>query len=255
MSQTAHLIATLKRLLKARGITYAMVGQHLRLSEASVKRQFSRQSFTLQTLEAICQLMDLELLELAQAAETSRLNVRQLSAAQEAELVTDPRRVLVAVCVLNHWTMAQIVATYQLSEAQCTSQLLQLDKLGLIRLLPENRVRLSVARDFTWLPDGPIQRFFRAGAQTDFMAAGFNQAGELLRFQHGMLSPAANARFRQKLQRLVQEFTELHEDCLSLPAEARYGTSLLLAMRPWEPAAFEALRRQPDVRVFPPDMH
>ena len=30
-----------------------------------------------------------------------------------------------------------------------------------------------------------------------------------------------------------------------------YGTSLLLAMRPWELAAFETLRQSPDSRVFP----
>jgi len=44
MSQTEHLVATLKRLLKARGVTYRQVAGHLGLSEPSVKRQFSRLS-------------------------------------------------------------------------------------------------------------------------------------------------------------------------------------------------------------------
>ena len=136
------------------------------------------------------------------------------------------------------------------TKAQCIKHLLQLDRMGLVRLMPENRVKLRIARDFNWLPDGPIQRFFRDRAQTDFLDGGFNQSGELLRFQHAMLSADANARFQQRLHRLVQEFAELHQDSVSTPLEKRYGTSLLLAMRPWEPAEFESMRHAPDVRPF-----
>src|SRR5476649_855563 len=104
MSQTQNLIAALKRLLKAEGVTYARVAAHLQLSEASVKRQFSLQSFSLQTLESICDLLQIELVELAQAAAREQHELHRLSAAQEAELVADPGRLLTAVCLLNHWS-------------------------------------------------------------------------------------------------------------------------------------------------------
>jgi transcriptional regulator with XRE-family HTH domain len=248
MSQTNQLIATLKRLLRTSGVTYAQVAGHLGLSESSVKRQFSQQTFSLQTLESICSLLRLELYELVQAAEQAESDVHRLTEAQEVQLVADPVRVLTAVGVMNHWTLAQIVATYRITEAQCIGHLLQLDRLGLIRLMPGNRVKLRIARDFAWLPDGPIQRFFQDRIQTDFLNARFDQPSELLRFQHAMLTPEANRRFQQRLQRLLRDYTELHEECTDAPAEIRYGTSLLLAIRPWEPAAFEALRRSPDTR-------
>lgn len=250
MSQTHQLVSTLKRLLKTRGVTYAQVAVHLELSEASVKRQFSQESFSLHTLEAICELIHLELGELIQAADQAQARVSRLTEAQEAELVRDPRRVLVAICVLNHWTMAQIVATYQISEPECISYLLQLERLDMIRLMPENRVKLRIARDFSWCPAGPIQQFFRARAQADFLNTNFAQPGEIMRFQHGMLSPAANKRFQTRLQRLLQEFTELHEEGISADTNPRYGTSLLVAMRPWEPEVFAALRRVPDTRTY-----
>jgi DNA-binding Xre family transcriptional regulator len=253
MSQTHHLITTLKQMLKAKRMTYAQVAAHLGLSEASVKRQFSRQTISLRTLESICSLIHLEFHELAQAAEEAQSDLHRLTRAQEAELVADRGRVLTAVCVLNYWTTAQIVATYRMSEAQCIRYLAQLDRLGLIRLLPGNRVKLRIARDFAWLPDGPIQRFFRNCIQTEFLDARFDRSGELLRFQHAMLTPEANMRFQLRLQRLLHEFTELHEECTRASADKLYGTSLLLAMRPWEPAAFESLRRAPDTRAFPVD--
>ncbi|GAB3248066.1 helix-turn-helix domain-containing protein [Chitinimonas naiadis] len=250
MSQTAQLIVALKRLLKSQGITYAQVGQHLALSEASVKRQFSQQSFSLHTLEAICDLMEMDFGELIREAEQGQSRLSALSPRQEAELVARPTLLLVTVCVLNHWSLAQIVTTYRLSEAECIRELLQLDRLGLITLLPENRVRLKVARDFTWLPDGPIRCFFRERVQTEFLDGPFDQEGALLRFQHAMLSPAANAKFQLRLKRLLQEFSELHQDCVDSPQGERYGTSLLLALRPWEPAAFADLRRSPDERPY-----
>ena len=45
MSASAALIDTLKRELKAQGVTYAAVARALGMSEASVKRMFSRKDF------------------------------------------------------------------------------------------------------------------------------------------------------------------------------------------------------------------
>lgn len=249
MSQTQRLAQTLKLLLKEKGISYAEVATHLGLSEVSVKRQFSKLSFSLHTVEAISDLLGMEFGEIVAAAESAQSRLHQLTEAQELELVADPVRVLVAVCVSNHWGMQQIVATYQLSDAECIGHLLTLDRLGMIRLLPENRIKLRIARDFSWRSGGPIYQFFRARAQSDFLNSDFHQAGEWLRFQHAMLGATANARFQQRLQRLVQEFSDLHEDELDNESE-RFGTSLLIAMRPWEPTAFADLRRTPDRRPF-----
>ncbi|MDN3579165.1 helix-turn-helix transcriptional regulator [Chitinimonas viridis] len=243
MSQTQQLVSALKRALKARGLTYAQVAPHLGLSEASVKRQFSHCSLSLQTLDAICQLAGLELGDLVREMEAAQPQLQHLSEAQEADLVASPKLLLVAVCTLNHWPLTQIVQQYQLTPAEGVAALLQLDKLGLIQLLPENRVKLRVARDFAWLPNGPIHRFFRARIQDDFLDAPFHASGELLRFQHAMLSPAAAVKLQQRLLRLLQEFDELHADCLDQGHLPTQGTSLLLALRSWEPSAFLALRR------------
>jgi transcriptional regulator with XRE-family HTH domain len=250
MSQTQQLVDALKRVLKGQGITYAHVAAHLGLSEASVKRQFSKLSLNLRTLEAVCERAGVDVAELVQEAEREQAQITQLRPEQEADLVAEPKRLLVAVCVLNQMSIEQILERYKLTRAECIAHLLRLDRLQLIRLLPENRVKLRIARDFHWLADGPIQRFFRAQAQSDFLDARFDYSGEVFRFQHGMLTAGANLRFQQRLARLQQEFAELHEDSTTAPPQERYGTSLLVAMRPWELAAFEKLRRAPDDRPF-----
>ena len=65
MKQSNQWVDTLKRCLKARGLTYKDVARKLKLSEASIKRLFSERSFTLQRLEQICLMMYMSFSDLA----------------------------------------------------------------------------------------------------------------------------------------------------------------------------------------------
>src|SRR4051794_9006774 len=59
------LVDSLKRALKAKGITYADLAARIEMSEAGVKRMFSQKNFTLQKLEAILHATGLDLIEIA----------------------------------------------------------------------------------------------------------------------------------------------------------------------------------------------
>ncbi|MEW6761441.1 MAG: transcriptional regulator [Pseudomonadota bacterium] len=243
MSEITQLITTLKRELKRQGKTYRDVGVALDLSEPSVKRLFATEQFTLERLVDICGLLGLTLAELAQEAGQRPQQIHTLKAAQERELVSDMRLLLVAVCALNHWTIEQMLQVYRLTEAECLQLLLRLDRLELITLLPGNRIRLNVARDFDWLQDGPIRRYFREQGMPEFIDSGFRTQGESLDFVHGMLTESARAKLQAELRQLRARFAQLHEESLAAPLPQRRGTGLLLALREWEPAAFAALRR------------
>ncbi len=243
MSEVSQLIGTLKRELKQQGKTYRDVAGALGLSEPSVKRLFASGSFTLERLVEICNLLGFTLAELAQQAGAGGERLHTLTEAQEQELVSDTGLLLVAVCALNHWTLADMLAVYRLSEAECIQKLLRLDRLQLITLLPGNRIRLNVARDFDWLAHGPIRRYFREQGLPDFLDSRFSGGDDALDFAHGMLTDSALAKLQAELRQLRRRFAELHEESLAAPLARRRGTGLLLAMRDWEPAAFTALRR------------
>ena len=66
MAQINPLLKTLKKALKAHGLTYLKIAEALELSEASVKRLFAEQTISLQRLEQICQLMEMEISDLVQ---------------------------------------------------------------------------------------------------------------------------------------------------------------------------------------------
>ena len=63
MAQTQVLIQILKQALRKARITYADIAHHMDMSEANVKRLFASQGFTMQRLETICGMMQMELSE------------------------------------------------------------------------------------------------------------------------------------------------------------------------------------------------
>ena len=243
MTQTAALIDVLKRELRARGITYASLARRLQLSEASVKRMFSRRDFTLKRLDEICKHAEIDFSELARAVAREQTLISQLSPEQEKEIVADRKLFLVAVCALNHVTFDQIVETYDISPAECVRLLAKLDRLRFIELLPGNRVKLLVSRTFAWLPDGPIQRFFNNQAHNEFFRSRFNRSDEFMLVVNGMLSKGSSAEIVSRLKRITREFSDLHNDDSRLPLEERSAMTLLVAVRHWQLAAFTELRR------------
>ena len=243
MSEADQLVSTLKQQLKSQGMTYRDVARALKLSEPSVKRLFASGRFTVERLVQISNLLGFTLAELSKEAQAGQARLSSLSEKQEREVVSDPKLLMVAVCALNHWTMDEIVEYYDLRVPECIKYLLQLDRLRIIDLLPGNRIRLNVARDFDWLPSGPIRQYFRSKGMNDFLKSDFAHADETLTFVHGMFTDQALSQMQEELRRLRLKFAELHEQSLSAPLSKRRGLGLLLAMRGWEPADFTRLRR------------
>ena len=243
MSETIQLITTIKRLLKSQGMTYRDVAEKLDLSEPSVKRLFSSGRMTVERLVQVSHLLGYTLAELSKEAIVAQSKLDTLTEKQERELISEPKLLVVAVCVLNHWSMAETVSYYRITENECLKYLLRLDKLRILDLLPGNRIRINVSRDFDWLPMGPIKQYFQARGQDDFLKSNFTHVDESMAFVHGMFNDQALAQMQDELRRLRHRFAALHEESLSTPLRKRHGVGLLFAMRNWEPTDFAKLRR------------
>ncbi|WP_175926304.1 helix-turn-helix domain-containing protein [Burkholderia cepacia] len=245
MTELPRLVATLKRRLKAAGLTYRDAAQALDLSEPSVKRLLTDGNLTVERLSQFCDLVGLTMIELLQEAEASIPLLHTLTHEQEAKLVANEKQLLVTVCAFNHWTVSDMVSNYQLTEAECIKSLLSLDRMGIIELKPGNRIRLRIARDFEWLVNGPIQQFFLRQALPDFMESRFDVPDEAMGFVHGMLTKTAYQQLQAELRKLRTKFAALHDQSAAAPLRERRGTALLLTTRVWEPDAFRKLKRTP----------
>ena len=243
MGQTRELVSTLKAALKSQGRTYADVARELGLTEASVKRIFSQKNFSLERLDRVCHMLGMEISDLVQLMNERRQQLQQLTWEQEQELTGDITLMLVAVCVLNRWTMEEILDFYHINEHECIRHLAKLDRLKLIELLPKNRIRLLVAPNFSWIENGPIQQFFQKKIGQEFFHTRFNRDDECLVVLNGMLSSQSNAEMQRKLRRLAREFDALNNDDAALELEQRQGATLVLALRDWRFGLFKPIIR------------
>ena len=83
MNQTEAIHAALKRLIRATGHTYADAAAVLELSEASIKRLFSRAGLSLARLEKLCDWLQVDVHELVGMSREQEPLTTQLSLAQE----------------------------------------------------------------------------------------------------------------------------------------------------------------------------
>ena len=122
--------------------------------------------------------------------------------------------------------------------------LAQLDRLGIIDLMPGNRVKLKLARNFAWRKGGPLEQFFQGRVQEEFFDSSFERRGELRFVVHGSLSERSNVILQQRMTKLAEEFDGLAEEDRRLEHRSLMGTTMVVAIRPWELGLFSGLRRK-----------
>lgn len=249
MHQTQKLVQNLKGCIKQRGKTYADLALHLNLSEANVKRMFSRHRFTLERLEQICSWLELDLAELVLMSRHSRPLISQLTPEQEQELVSQPKLLLVAYQVTQGWQYQDLLAHFQLEPLETLQLLAQLDRLGMIELLPGNRIKRLTAQNFSWRHDGPMQRYFKQKVSREFFNSDFQEPQELLYFLPGRISAEQWPEIKRHLDTLAQVFDGLIHQPNPVPVAERQGCSLMIAFRVWEFAEFSQFRRQPPTQA------
>ncbi|MDN4057083.1 helix-turn-helix transcriptional regulator [Massilia sp. YIM B02769] len=243
MSSPELIVDVLRAELRAANLTYKTLAERIDMSESSVKRLFGQKDMPLSRLAQICQAAGIALEDVLRRAADARPQADALTLPQETALVAKPHLLLVAICCLGHWTFEQIVDNYRLTQPECIAAMAELDRLGLIELRPLNRYGMRVSHAFHWLPDGPVQQFFREHMVPDYFAGRFDGPGETLMCLPARLSPASAAEVAQKIAQLAAELARLHKHDRRLPAEERDGMSLVVGFRSWEFAAFTALRR------------
>lgn len=250
MRQTLTIHAALKRLLRARGRTYAEAATVLELSEASVKRLFARSELSLERLERLCDWIDVDIADVVALAQTVQPLVTELTPEQERELLRDPALLLTTFLVLNRWSEAEILGMFRFTKPELTRMLIRLERLGLIELMPFDRIKLRTARNFAWRADGPIQRHFAERVLPEFLATRFDEPGDRLKFVGGMLSRASVRKLHEGMDALARLLDDLVAQDLSLPTTERHGVSLFVGVRAWEFSEFTKLRRVPRQKFF-----
>lgn len=234
MNQTQNILSSLKKCLRIRGLTYRDLADSLGISEASVKRNFSENSFSLQRLEQVCQFLDMSFYDLARLTRLgSEEDITALSVQQEEALAKDPLVLTYFYLLLTGRSPSKIATEFGLDDLQQSTMLARLSKLGLVELLPKNNARLLTSRRIDWRHNGPIRKMYQQEVQRAFMDSDFKESDEIFRFETGELSPASVSLLAKKLEKLAQEFDEFTELDISTTPTGKKAYGMMLCFRPW----------------------
>lgn len=242
MTKASTLVDVLKRELKSRRITYFELAQKIGVSESSVKRMFASKNLSLHRLDQILDAAQISLHELTSRSYEESL-IDELSYEQEEELISDPKKFIVAVSAMNYLTLQQIVDIYAMSETEVIAYLVRLDHLGIIELMPNNRIKLLLSRIFRWIPNGPIQKFHRRESFADYLDASFDGKHDMMQFITVMLSKQSSAMLLTRMRQLARDISDQHHLDANLPFEEKHRMSFMLSARPWIPNYFQSMVR------------
>jgi transcriptional regulator with XRE-family HTH domain len=228
---SSRMLAYLKKLYRARGLRLCDVAARIGVSERSIKRYLNGRGVTLEILERLCTVADLTILALAELAEGDASKQVSTNDAQEDALADDPMLAVTFYLLTLGWAPQVIAREFHLSDLDLDRILLRLDRLDLITLYCENRLRVraqvrSPANCSRRLRDLILASVRAQLVHTDLASDTTLWSGAMVR-----LGPDSFERTRNRLQALVDEIVELsrHDKDLDGQQVRWFGVCALLA--------------------------
>jgi transcriptional regulator with XRE-family HTH domain len=171
LSEYQVAMTSVKALLKKQKITYRELATRLGLSESGVKKILTGADGSFQRIIDICRVLGVSVSELLEGASEQMTEV-SYSEAQQEYLLKNPRAfALYWFLVYERRSMSEALKQSGLADKDRFPILRRLDQLGLLELLPGDRVRVPSVQQIRWVGGGPlIEKIYREWSQ-NFMQA------------------------------------------------------------------------------------
>lgn len=233
MSEQQQVMEALKKLMKVKGIIYKELAEHLGLSLPSVKRMFSQEDLTLSRFNQICLFLEVDMSEVFKLAEAHKeALLGKLTLEQEECLSKKPQRLSYLELLLEGMKPSQIEKEFGLDAQSTTKILSDLDKWGLIKWLPGNKVQLLVTNSIQILPHGPLRKILQDKGVKSFLDSTFDGPGENQDLVTMKISEQTLQRFSSQLKKLLRDtIKESHIENQSSLKTIPIG--VFTAVRPW----------------------
>lgn len=235
MANSRSLVNNIKRELKKQGMNYAELAMQLGVAESTIKKMFAKGNFSLDRLDQLCEVLDVDLLEMVENVNDQVNRISKLTAAQETAMIADPKLLIIAYAAINFWSFEDIRFRYDFEPDEIMQRLRKLETFGILEIRGNSRIRPLIANNFQWLPDGPLAKYFRKHFLPDFFDNDFKEAGAFRVIRYGDLTDNSKKRLERKCMELVDLYDRLtYEDRHFRPGNReRKSTSMVVAFRSW----------------------
>ena len=150
-----------KKKARELSLTQKQIAKELRVSLPTVKRWWSGRGVSLPVLNKICVLLGVTLSEVFLEIENQSSSRFTYTLEQERMLVQFSQALALFDLLISGKSMAQIKRKYTLSESRSTSLLLKLDRVQLIELSAENKIKFLHRGEPQWILNGPLSQKYR----------------------------------------------------------------------------------------------
>jgi transcriptional regulator with XRE-family HTH domain len=234
-SDIPQILTALKNALRGKRLTYRNVAQALGVHEATIKRNLNGGgSLSLEFLERVCDVADLRISELMDIAKESyESRQKYISTRQESGLSSNLRTTFFFLLLQRKWTPDEIREEFKLTEAQLIHHLLRLDRLGLIKLLPNNRVRMLIAKYPKWQIGGPIRQSFNRWLGQQFAQMDYPRG--MFEVETVKIAPSSLALVQSLMKDFSEAIVRIGERDRQLHGSQLDWYSFLVAARPVDP--------------------
>jgi transcriptional regulator with XRE-family HTH domain len=232
-SQFDVMMEVLRELFRQHGLRFAEVAERLGVTERTVTRWFSADSVDTAVLQRMCGLVGIDFFTLCEIA-GKRFESRPArhTIKQEQLLADNPLLTYLFAQICKGWTAQELRDDIDVPEAVLVDHLLQLDKIGLIDLLPGNEIRLKTAKDMVLIPNGPYARNLNRWLADVFRTPDVDEENSVWVCDFMKLTPGSRERIERKFRALMQEASELSDADRRAHAESRQWYGLVLVVKP-----------------------
>lgn len=149
-----------KSLLKERKITYSALAKKLNVAEVTVKRWMTSHDMSFETLARICSILELNPVAIVEKRSAENFLGRQYSEEQEKYFSTHPVETYLFVKAMMGLSFEQLKSLPGQTPTTIIRAMRQMEKVGLIRLLSGNKIRMMVKGPFRWRNNGELQKTY-----------------------------------------------------------------------------------------------
>ena len=150
----------LKALMKKNRLTYQSIGSALDLSTATVKRRLNGEDITINQLKEFAEILSVSFYELIELSKAEGTKPHLFTPEQEGILSTHIHYILSFRLVLAGRNFSQIRVSLNLNERQFRKILRELERVNLVRLMPQDRIVATVRFPFKWQPRGALSQTY-----------------------------------------------------------------------------------------------
>jgi hypothetical protein len=239
MDISSQVIISLKQALKVRGINYRELAVRLEVSEVTIKRVFSNKEITLKRFGEICQTCNIDPWVVIKEAQRKDSPSGSMPLEAEELLAIDQDLLLLLYLLLFNESQLKIRKRLKISTTKFYSMARDLERIGVVEVLPGNQIKLLVQKTVRWNPGGPLSVRYADAIKEEFFNTNFSKEGEFQDFLTIPLTPANAVALKQKLQSLFSELEMLGEHGGDSKESETYW--VYVGTRKWAP--FEVIER------------